>query len=343
MQFGRVAALDIGTTTVGLAVSIACAAAGVGAPSLVIGPLVATGLASIASFIACGWIPRAWPRWSNARRMLSFAGHLTGFNVINYWARNADNLLLGRFAGTTELGFYNRAYMLMLMPIQQVTGVLGRVLLPVFSTLQDDRDRLVRAVLRVCRTSGVLVFPLLFGLAGVAHTFVPVAFGPHWRGVIPLLIILALSGPPQVVTATSGLVCQAVGNTRVLSTWGNLSSLTVILAIIIGLPWHAEGVAIAFTARAYLLLPLSLVPLKRAVGVGTPAMVRASALPFMAAAVMGGSVAAIGLVLSQAVPAAICLLVQVCSGIVIYVVVIGVTDRAALFEVRRLVRARRLD
>ena len=116
---------------------------------------------------------------------MGFSGHLTGFNVLAYWARNADNLLLGRFAGTTELGLYNRAYMLMLLPLTQVGGVLGRVLLPLFSNMQDDHARLRQAMIRVAGTTSLLVFPVLLGLAAIAHNFVLVAFGPAWRGAIP--------------------------------------------------------------------------------------------------------------------------------------------------------------
>ena len=171
----------------------------------------------------------------------------------------------------------------------------------------------------------------------------PVAFGPHWRGVIPLLIILALSGPPQVVTATSGLVCQAVGNTRVLSTWGNLSSLTVILAIIIGLPWHAEGVAIAFTARAYLLLPLSLVPMRRAADIGTAPMPRAAALPFYAAVLMAGCVWSLGTILQiYVIPMGVRPALQVLVGAVVYAGVLVLVDPSTLTDVKSVVRRRQV-
>ena len=337
-RFGTVAAIDFGSSTIGFCVSIALAAAGAGPISLVVGPLIATGLASVVSFVAARWLPRAGYSRASARRLFAFGSHLTGFNLINYWARSSDNLLLGRFAGTTALGLYNRAYMLMGMPINQVTGVLGRVLLPVFSALSQDTDRLRGAVLRVCRTSCVLVFPLLFGLAAVSHNFITAAFGRAWEGSAPLLTILALSGVPQVVTATSGLVCQAAGQTKMLSTWGNLNSLSVIASILIGLPWKAEGVAIAFTVRAYVLLPLSLVPLKRAVGLGTADIARASAMPFVAAAFMGVCVAAAGLGLSAVAPAGVALLVQWLVGAMVYLRTVAVMDRSALLQVRRLLQ-----
>lgn len=342
MQFSRVAAIDIGTTTFGFFVTIACAATGVGAESLVIGPLASMALASITSFAACGWLPHARPRRDSAHRLVSFGSHLTGFNLIAYWARNADNLLLGRFAGTTELGLYNRAYMLMMMPITQVSGVLGRVLLPVFATLQHDQERLRRAVLRVCHTSGVLVFPILFGLAGLAHNFVMVAFGERWRGTIPLLITLAIAGAPAVAGSLAGLICQAVGQPRLLSTWGNLSSLSVIAAILIGLPWGAEGVAVALAVRAYLFLPLAMAPARHAIGVGAAAVVRACGLPFFCATVMGGCVALIGWALGAQVPGAVALGIQLLTGVVVYGLFISCLDHRALLDVRALLASRPL-
>ena len=72
--------------------------------------------------------------------------------------------------------------MLMLLPLTQVGGVLGRVLLPLFSNLQDDLARLRRAVIRLAGTTSLLVFPVLLGLAAIAHNFVLVAFGPALAG-----------------------------------------------------------------------------------------------------------------------------------------------------------------
>ena len=160
---------------------------------------------------------------------MGFSGHLTGFNILGYWARNADNLLLGRFAGTTALGLYNRAYSLMLLPLAQVGGVLGRVLLPLFSSMQHDHARLRQAMVRLAGTTSLLVFPVLLGLAAVAHNFVLVAFGPAWSGAIPLIAILAIGGMPQVFGILSAQVCQAVGQPRLLSTWGAVWNLTAMV------------------------------------------------------------------------------------------------------------------
>lgn len=342
MQFATVAALDVVSTAVGLGVSIVCAARGVGAESLVIGPLATAAVLSVGSLAAARWVPKAWPSRSSARRMMGFSGHLTGFNVLGYWARNADNLLLGRFAGATELGLYNRAYQLMLLPLTQVGGVLGRVLLPLLSNMQGDHARLRRAMIRLAGTTSLIVFPLLLGLAATAHNFVLTAFGPHWRGAIPLIVLLAISGMPQVFGILSSQVCQAVGRPQLLSTWGAAWNLSALIAIVAGLPWGATGVAIALAIRGWLAIPLEMMPARRTIGVGGLEVVRAGALPLAAAVTMAVIVALLGAVLDQVVPVAASLVLQVLVGVAVYVGIVARTDRTAFDDALILVRQRRL-
>jgi O-antigen/teichoic acid export membrane protein len=340
LQFGTVAALDVVATTVGLAVSIVCAARGVGAASLVIGPLVTAAISSGGGLAAARWLPKVWPSWSSARRLMAFGGHLTGFNILGYWARNADNLLLGRFAGTTELGLYNRAYMLMLLPLTQVGGVLGRVLLPLLSNMQNDQARMRRAMIRLAGTTSLLVFPVLLGLAATAHNFVLTAFGPHWRGAIPLIVLLSIAGMPQVFGILSAQVCQAVGQTRLLSTWGAVWNLSAVVAIVAGLPWGAEGVAVALAIRGWVVIPIEMMPARKTIGVGGLQVLRAGAVPLAASVIMAVIVAVLGAVLDQVIPVAASLVLQVLVGVGIYVGIVARVDRRAFDDALMLVRRR---
>jgi len=340
LEFTKVAGIDMASQVVGFTVTVVCAILGLGAASLVVGPVAATGLASAGSLIFARWLPTARPSRASARNLLGFGGHLAGFNVVSFWALNLDNILIGRFVGAGPLGFYNRAYMLMLMPMQQVSGALGRVLLPVLSAVREDGDRMRRAVLRVCRTNSVLLCPCLVGLASVSHNFILVAFGTRWLGTAPLLAILCLSGPPQVAAGVSGLVCQAAGRARLLSTWGNLSSLSLIVAILAGLPWGAEGVCVAYTVRAYLIFPVAIMPTKLSVGLGTTDIARASAPAFAVSAVMAACVLAIDALLGGLLGPVATLILQILTGAAVYISGMLILDRPALLDVRTFLQRR---
>ena len=342
MHFRTVAAIDIGSSVAGLAVSVGCAAEGLGAMSLVIGPVATTFLSTAAGLLCARWVPRVLPSRANARQLFSFGGHLTGYNIIGFWARNADNLLLGRFAGTTELGLYNRAFSLMLLPLQQVGGVLGRVLLPLFASMRDDPERLRAAMIRLCRATAVLVFPTLLGLVAVSHDFILALYGDSWRGAIPLLMILAISGMPQIFGIAAAQVCQAMGQPRLLSTWGTVYNMTAVAAIAAGLPWGAEGVAIGLAIRGWIVIPLEMIPSKRTIGIGAREVLTATRLPLLAAVVMELVVSAAGAYLNRYLPVGIALLVQVLVGGVVFVGLLRTLDRAAFSDTLILVRERRL-
>lgn len=342
MQFRKIAAVDIAAQTTGFSISVLSAILGAGAASLVIGPLAATAIASLASFILARWLPTARPSRVSARKLLGYGGHLTGFTILAFWALNLDNLLIGRFVGTASLGFYNRAYMLMLMPMQQVSGALGRVLLPVLSSVREDEQRFRRVVLRICRTNSVLLCPVLIGLASVSHNFILVAFGHRWLGTAPLLAILCLSGPPQVFASIAGLVCQAAGKARLLSTWGNLSNISLIAAIVAGLPWGAKGVCIAFTLRAYLIFPIAVMPAKLSTGIGVRRLALTSVPAFTASAIMAGCVLLVGSLAGGPLGPLPTLLLQILTGAVVYLAAMLVLDRPGLMDVRTFVRTRRM-
>jgi PST family polysaccharide transporter len=81
--------------------------------------------------------------------MLAFGGNLTGFGVINYFARNLDNALIGRYWGSQQLGLYGKAYQLLLLPIDQINAPITAVAVPVLSRLVDSPDRYRHAYLRI--------------------------------------------------------------------------------------------------------------------------------------------------------------------------------------------------
>ena len=82
-----------------------------------------------------------------------------GVQLLNYGARNLDNVIIGFQLGPQQLGFYSRAYALFLLPLQQLNGPLGRVALPVLSTLRDDPARFRNYIRGAVLVIGYLTLP----------------------------------------------------------------------------------------------------------------------------------------------------------------------------------------
>jgi len=104
MQFKKLAVLEVASMVFGVATAITMAFLGLGYWSLV-GMLAATaGANAVLAWIACAWIPGAPARSDGVGSMLNFGAGVTGFSVVNYFARNADNLLFSEDAARRIVG-----------------------------------------------------------------------------------------------------------------------------------------------------------------------------------------------------------------------------------------------
>jgi PST family polysaccharide transporter len=199
--------------------------------------------------------------WLQIRSIASYSLNLSGFNVLNYFNRNADNAIVGRYLGATPLGYYQLAYNIMLYAVQNLTAVIGRALFPAFTKVQDDNVRFRNAYVKGVSMIAAITFPLMAALMGTATPLVQVAFGPKWHPVAQLLVILAPVGLIQSVVSNVGQIYFAKGRTDWMLRWGLLSAVVVIPSFFLGLNWGISGIAWAYLiANVLLLYPALAIP-----------------------------------------------------------------------------------
>lgn len=247
MRFRVLARADVISTFAGIGVTIILAAVLHDPLALAAGTLASALTAAVALWGSLGRL--SWVLTSPARgtELLAYGGNLVGFTVINYWARNIDNLLIGKWIGPTALGLYSRAYTLMLLPVNQIVGAVSPVILPMLATLQEDEARFRRAYLSALQVITFVAFPVMAGLAVTAYPSVLVLFGPQWAESVPLVRILAWVGLLQSVTNPVGLILVATGRTDRLLRWGLFGSTACIIALAIGAAFRSvERVALAY-------------------------------------------------------------------------------------------------
>ncbi|MEJ5914132.1 MOP flippase family protein [Pseudokineococcus sp. 1T1Z-3] len=340
LAFKTVAQIEVAAAVLGHATTVTAALAGAGAYALVYGPLVTSAAASVGSFAAVRWVPRHFISPTSLRELWRFSGGLLGFNVVNYWGRNVDNLLVGRELGAAPLGLYNRAYNLMLLPIAQITGALGRVMFPALSAMQGDYARMRTAYLRALRITNALAVPMLLGLAATAEGLVPLLWGPNWDATIPLLQILCLAGVPQCIGSSTGWLYQATGRTTLMFLMGAIGTVLAVVLIVVGLRWGVVGVAVAVLARYWVMMPVGVHVAGRAVGLKVRTVLAHAGPTFAAAGVMGLLVWGLPEVLAldrRAVPVVVG---QVALGVLVYVGTMLLVARSLVAEVRGVLRRR---
>ncbi|MBB1499144.1 lipopolysaccharide biosynthesis protein [Paracoccus sp. MC1862] len=255
MEFGRIAILDGLSAVLGLAVSVIWA---------LVDPtfwaLYAGGMATALVGLAGGWMLSRWrpglPRWMpGAGSLVHFGAGITGFNFANFFSRNLDNILIGRYRGNEELGLYDRAYRLLLFPLQQVTNPLSRVMVPALSRMTDQPDRYRSAFLRVIPILLLVTLPGVALAVALADILVPFALGQQWVGSAVIFQALGFAGLLQPLNNPSGWLFISQGRSTEFMRWGIFVALTSIVAFVIGLPYGAFGVALAYAVSEYVRTP----------------------------------------------------------------------------------------
>jgi PST family polysaccharide transporter len=299
VAFRAIAGVELTAALCGALVALALALRGAGVWSLVAQSLVTTLVATPLYSLLSGFRPRLRFEPAALRGVAGFSGGLVGYNLVNYLARNADNLLIGRFLGPGSLGLYSLTYKLMLFPVQLLAQIAARVLFPVLSRVEDDQ-RFRRIYLELCAVIALVAAPVYVAMGAMSEPLTLALLGPEWAGAAPLLAILAPVGLFQALANPTGLIYQARGRTDLLLAWGLGSSAVMVASFAIGLPWGVNGVAAAYAlsmiALAYPVfkLPFRLIELSVADLLRTlvPCLICAAA---MLALLLGARLALAGL------------------------------------------------
>lgn len=262
LRFGTVARSEVYGTLVGGLAAVVAALLGWGPWALVSQQMVATTVSGAVMAFGAAWMPRARPSRTELKGIASFTANLSAYNTVYYVARNADNLLIGRFLGTAALGVYDIGYRTILYPLRNVSNVVSTVAYPVLSRRQDDDAGLLRGYLRIVRAICLVTFPMLAILAFLSPEFVGVVYGPKWAALVPVLAVLAPVGALQSVSSTVIILYQSKARTDLLLRVGLIESAVIVAGFVVGLRWGVLGVAVSYLITNLLLLyPVIRVPM----------------------------------------------------------------------------------
>jgi O-antigen/teichoic acid export membrane protein len=235
-------------------IAITLALLSFGVWSLAFQIVITTGFLTIILWLTDNWKPTPVFEIKGLKKTLGFSSGLLSFNMLNYFSRNADYLLVGKFLGSFLLGHYTFAYRLIQFPLQNLSSVVSRVLFPTLSKLQDDDALFKKYFINASQFIAFFTFPLMICLFLLSEEFVIVLFGKKWDQAIPVIQILAPVGMLQSVGNMVGSIYTAKGKTNWLFGWGVLSSIVTVIFFIIGLRWGIVGVAAGYACATMLLI-----------------------------------------------------------------------------------------
>lgn len=184
--------------------------------------------------------------FSVLRKILSFSSFHTLYTTVNYFTRNLDNLLIAKLLGAASLGFYDKAYSLIMLPISNITRSLNTVLHPVLAEHESNPKKVLAVYKKVAKYLFVIGSFLSVYLFFSAEEVIRLLYGDQWIKSIPAFKFLALTIGIQMVYVSSGPIFLAVNKPKYLLVSGVITSLTTAFAILAGILFYNSITAIAF-------------------------------------------------------------------------------------------------
>ena len=230
---------------VGGAGAVISALCGAGLYALIINPILSSILIFVISFQRYPQRLRITLGLTPIKSIFSYSAYQFLFNMINYFSRNLDKLLIGKYMSMSDLGYYEKSYRLMMLPLQNITQVITPVMHPIFSDFQNDKTKLMASYERIIRILSFIGLPLSVLLFFTAQEVTLIIFGDQWLPSVPVFRILSLSVGIQIILSSSGSIFQAAGDTRSLFICGLFSAILNVTGMLLGVFYFGTLISIA--------------------------------------------------------------------------------------------------
>jgi O-antigen/teichoic acid export membrane protein len=269
LRFDRLAFASMLNAIVYGVAAITMAFMGLGIWAMVYGTLLGHLAGNGVLWVRTDWRPQWTYQWRCVKDIWAFCAGILGSNLSNHFLANVDRIVVQTVLGTNALASYVIAARLVTFPAQNLGRVLSSVMLPAFSSMQDDLESYRHNFIRACAGIALLTCPMMAGLMAVAPVLVASLIpDPEWQEAIPLIVWMGPLGVVLAISLPLHAIYVSLGKTMELLCYGLLFGVISIEAYLIGASYGVVGVAIAgsvthsIMAYFYFAVPFRFINLK---------------------------------------------------------------------------------
>ena len=256
--------------------------------SIVIAQLVGELVRLAAVWILSPWRPSFRFHRSAVQNLFAYSKYVFGATIVNFGIRNIDDAAIGRMLGMQVLGIYTTAYRLANLPATNITNVIARVMMPVFTQLSHRTDELSHAFLKTLKHTASVNIPVSLLIVMLTGDFLTTIYQDKWADAIAPLRILCIFGLLRALGSGTGSVFLATGRPAISMkiAGGQFVCMLAFLYPAIHF-WGVTGVCWLFTFGAVGSLLASYVAVRRIIPFTWSSLWKTVALPIASASLAG--------------------------------------------------------
>lgn len=319
------------------AIAIAAAYRGFGVWALVIQHFVGNIVSLVLLWIISPWRPRGqWSRVS-LRYLWGYGSKMLASGLLDRIYSNIYPIVIGKLYSPADLGQYSRASGYAALPSQGLTGVLQQVTFPVLSHIQQDDERLAGSYRRMLRFSVFCVFPIMIGMAALAHPLVITLVTDKWAQCVPYLQLICFASMWYPVHAINLNLLMVKGRSDLFLRLEIIKKILGVAIVVVSVPFGITGICIGSICGSILCLAINTYYTGKLIHVGFARQMMDMTPTLLNSLMMGLVVYLVSLPLGSDV---IKLIVGVPVGVVIYLAVARVFKLPELQEALDIIHRR---
>lgn len=252
LRFKALSLRNLSASFVALVVGVVMAYLGFGVWSLVTSALVNQFMNVILVWRISSWRPSIVFNKKSFKNMFAFGGMMMLTSLVDKIYANLQGLLIGKWYSASELGYYTQASKLENVPTGSLSYIVSNVSFPVFSKLQNEKDKLLFGLRKNIKAITYLNFPLCVVLLLIAKPLIELLYGEKWDPSAPYFQLLCISGMLYAMNSLNGSVVKALGKGKMYLTIHLVQRVIGLVLMFLGIRYSVEGLLIAVVATGFI-------------------------------------------------------------------------------------------
>lgn len=248
------------------AVSITMAGRGFGVWAMVGQQVIYYFALMIVLFLSVSWRPAFVWSLARIREMFAFGWKLLCASLLDTVFNNLYGLLIGKIYNEEMLGSYSRGEQFPKLIASNLGAAIQAVLLPAFSSKQDNVAQVRQMVRRAIRLSSFVTLPMLLGLFGVADTLVLALLGEKWLICVPFLRIMCISYCFWPIHITNLQAINAMGRSDIFLKLELVKKMLSLAALAVGMCFSVYGMVAIKAVQDFLCTFVNAAPNRKLLG-----------------------------------------------------------------------------
>ena len=183
------------------------------------------------------WKPRLEFSWHEVRKLSGFSVYVFLSYVTGKLTSQLDTLIVGKAFSPATLGLYSRATSLNSLVTTFSSGSISKISFSLLSHIKDDKERFIRAYLKLLELVAFASFCLSGALIFAGADIINILFGDNWTPSIFIFQILVLKSFTYPISLLIVSVFWAGGKSKESFWYGIVGKIIAIIPLLVAVGW----------------------------------------------------------------------------------------------------------